>query len=342
MPSLPEAVTVRAAAKVNLELLVGPRDASGYHALATVFQAVNLYDDVTVRRARRCSLTVAGRDAEHVPTDESNLAWRAVIAVGEGHPEAGPVAISIAKDIPVAGGMAGGSADGAAALVAADALWGVGLSRTELHRLAAGLGADVPFSVLGGTAIGTGRGDELAPAMARGSYHWVFAFSDEGLSTPRVFAELDRLRAERGEDVAVPASGSAPSAPSAPSDQQDEPAGPASQTHRQPELEVSTAMMTALLSGDAVAVGQAMHNDLQEAALSLQPRLVDTLAIGQECGALGGIVSGSGPTCAFLAASHEHALDLAVALTASGVASDVRRAQGPVPGARLIHPGKEQ
>lgn len=317
MPSLPEAVTVRAAAKVNLELLVGPRDASGYHALATVFQAVSLYDDVTVRRARRCSLTVAGRDAEHVPTDESNLAWRAVIAVGEGHPEAGPVAISIAKDIPVAGGMAGGSADGAAALVAADALWGVGLSRTELHRLAAGLGADVPFSVLGGTAIGTGRGDELAPAMARGSYHWVFAFSDEGLSTPRVFAELDRLRAERGEDVSAPA-------------------------QQRPEPEVSTAMMTALLSGDAEAVGQAMHNDLQEAALSLQPRLVDTLAIGQECGALGGIVSGSGPTCAFLAASHEHALDLAVALTASGVASDVRRAQGPVPGARLIHPGKEQ
>ena len=317
MPSLPEAVTVRAAAKVNLELLVGPRDASGYHALATVFQAVSLYDDVTVRRARRCSLTVAGRDAEHVPTDESNLAWRAVIAVGEGHPEAGPVAISIAKDIPVAGGMAGGSADGAAALVAADALWGVGLSRTELHRLAAGLGADVPFSVLGGTAIGTGRCDELAPAMARGSYHWVFAFSDEGLSTPRVFAELDRLRAERGEDVSAPA-------------------------QQRPEPEVSTAMMTALLSGDAEAVGQAMHNDLQEAALSLQPRLVDTLAIGQECGALGGIVSGSGPTCAFLAASHEHALDLAVALTASGVASDVRRAQGPVPGARLIHPGKEQ
>ncbi|MTB72024.1 4-(cytidine 5'-diphospho)-2-C-methyl-D-erythritol kinase [Arsenicicoccus sp. MKL-02] len=313
MPSLPDAVTVRAAAKVNLELLVGPRDASGYHALATVFQAVSLYDDVTVRRAGRCSLTVAGRDAEHVPTDESNLAWRAVVAVGEGHPDAGPVAISIAKDIPVAGGMAGGSADGAAALVAADALWGVGLGRSELHRLAAGLGADVPFSVLGGTAIGTGRGDELAPAMARGSYHWVFAFSDEGLSTPRVFAELDRLRAERGEEAV-----------------------------HQPEPEVSPALMTALLAGDAEAVGRAMHNDLQEAALSLQPRLADTLVIGQECGALGGIVSGSGPTCAFLAASHEHALDLAVALTASGVASDVRRAQGPVPGARLIHPGKEQ
>lgn len=313
MPSLPDAVTVRAAAKVNLELLVGPRDASGYHALATVFQAVSLYDDVTVRRAGRCSLTVAGRDAEHVPTDESNLAWRAVVAVGEGRPDAGPVAISIAKDIPVAGGMAGGSADGAAALVAADALWGVGLGRSELHRLAAGLGADVPFSVLGGTAIGTGRGDELAPAMARGSYHWVFAFSDEGLSTPRVFAELDRLRVERGEDAV-----------------------------QQPEPEVSPALMTALLAGDAEAVGRAMHNDLQEAALSLQPRLADTLVIGQECGALGGIVSGSGPTCAFLAASHEHALDLAVALTASGVASDVRRAQGPVPGARLIHPGKEQ
>ncbi|AKT50202.1 4-(cytidine 5'-diphospho)-2-C-methyl-D-erythritol kinase [Arsenicicoccus sp. oral taxon 190] len=304
-------VTVRAAAKVNLELVVGPRDeTTGYHELATVFQAVSLYDDVTLVPADSYSLTVTGRGAADVPTDERNLAWRAAARVAQLDSGGGPVGISITKDIPVAGGMAGGSADAAAALVGADALWGTRLDRSTLHGLAADLGADVPFCVLGGTAVGTGRGDELVPAMARGVYHWVFALSDQGLSTPAVFAELDRLRAERGETVAAP--------------------------------QVSQDLMAALLAGDAPAVGRAMRNDLQEAALSLQPGLAETLDIGRECGALGGIVSGSGPTVAFLAESTEQALDVAVALTASGVASDVRRATGPVAGARIVHPGKEQ
>ncbi|WP_409484902.1 4-(cytidine 5'-diphospho)-2-C-methyl-D-erythritol kinase [Arsenicicoccus dermatophilus] len=307
----PDAVTVRAAAKVNLELIVGPRDdATGYHELATVFQAVSLHDDVTLRPAPAYALSVRGRGADQVPTDATNLAWRAAVAVAEEHEGAGPVAIEIVKDIPVAGGMAGGSADAAAALVAADALWGAQLDRASTQAIAARLGADVPFSVLGGTAVGTGRGDELVPALARGSYHWVFAFSDEGLATPRVFAELDRLRAERGEQVARP--------------------------------EVSQDLMAALLVGDEVAVGRALRNDLQEAAISLQPRLAETLEVGAECGALGGVVSGSGPTVAFLARDNEQALDIAVALTASGVAQDVRRATGPAAGARVIHPGKEQ
>lgn len=307
----PDAVTVRAAAKINLELHVGPRDrATGYHELATVFQAVSLYDDVTLHRADDYALAVSGRGAGEVPTDATNLAWRAASLVARQHEGAGPVDITIAKDIPVAGGMAGGSADGAAALVAADTLWRLDLGREWLLPLAAELGADVPFSVLGGTAVGTGRGDELVPAMARGTYHWVLAFSDEGLSTPRVFAELDRLRAERGEEAGEP--------------------------------QVSQALMAALLAGDAPAVGAAMHNDLQEAAVSLQPSLAETLAVGEECGALGGLVSGSGPTIAFLAADNEQALDIAVALTAKGVAADVRRATGPVPGAHVLDPLKEQ
>lgn len=318
MPTRPDAVTVRAAAKVNLELLVGPRDeATGYHELATVFQAVSLTDDVTLSHAPATSLTVEGRGAEHVPTDAGNLAWRAAELVadraGVDHADLDAirgVAIAIRKDIPVAGGMAGGSADAAAALVAADALWGTALGADELTAMAARLGADVPFSLLGGTAVGTARGDVLTPAMVRGTYHWVFAFSDEGLSTPRVFAELDRLRAERGEQVAAP--------------------------------RASEALLAALLAGDAEAVGRHLRNDLQEAALSLQPRLAETLAVGEECGALGGIVSGSGPTTAFLARDREHALHIAVGLAASGAAADVSRATGPVPGARLLDNRKDK
>jgi 4-diphosphocytidyl-2-C-methyl-D-erythritol kinase len=295
-------VTVRVPAKVNLELLVGPLRADGFHDLATVFQAVSLYDDVTVREADEWSVQVVGPEAHLVPTGQGNLALRAARRLAEATGVQERVSIAIRKDIPVAGGMAGGSADAAAALLACDALWGIGTPRYLLEQLAAELGCDVPNGLTGGTAIGSGRGDRLAPVLARGSYHWVFALSDEGLATPTVYAECDRLRA--GREVAVP--------------------------------EPTTAMMTALRSGDAPALGKALTNDLQAAALSLQPRLREVLTVGMECGALGGIVSGSGPTVAFLVTDAESALDLAVALTASGVAPNVKRATGPVHGAQVV------
>jgi 4-diphosphocytidyl-2-C-methyl-D-erythritol kinase len=208
----------------------------------------------------------------------------------------------IRKGIPVAGGMAGGSADAAAALVAVDALFGLGLSRDQLADVGAELGSDVPFALHGGTAVGRDRGTELTTAMVRGSFHWVFALAFEGLSTPAVYRECDRLR--EGTDV--------------------------------PDPEVPDALMAALSSGDAKALGRALTNDLQPAALSLRPQLRQVLEIGEEYGALGGIVSGSGPTCAFLARDDEHAIDLAVAFTASGVCRTVKRAAGPVHGARVV------
>jgi 4-diphosphocytidyl-2-C-methyl-D-erythritol kinase len=198
--------------------------------------------------------------------------------------------------------MAGGSADAAAALLACDALWKTGLTRPELLDLAAELGSDVPFALLGGTAVGTGRGDRLSPALAVGEYHWVVAFAGAGLSTPAVYRELDRLRAGRVL----------------------------------PEPRVPAEVMHALRLGDAEAVGALLANDLQPAALSLLPRLERTLAVGLEYGALGGLVSGSGPTVVFLARDGEHALDLSVALTASGAAPEVRRVRGPVHGARIV------
>jgi 4-diphosphocytidyl-2-C-methyl-D-erythritol kinase len=300
--SSPGSVMARVPAKVNLELMVGPPRADGFHHLATVFQAVGLHDDITVEPADEWGITVNGPYADLVPADGTNLAMRAALMLAD---EVGidmPVHITIDKDIPVAAGMAGGSADAAGALLACDALWGVWSPRAALESLAAELGSDVPFALLGGTAMGSGRGDRLAPVLGRGRYTWVFALSDVGLSTPAVYAECDRLRAKE----------------------------------RVPEPTPSAALMTALRSGDAVSLGRALSNDLQPAALSLQPRLGEVLSTGLDNGALGGIISGSGPTVAFLVSDTERSLDLAVALTASGAAPAVKRAVGPVRGAHLL------
>ena len=298
----PSSVTVRVPAKVNLELLVGGRREDGYHPLSTIFHAVNLFDEVTASSAPQWGIAVSGPQSFGVPVDGTNLAARAAQRLAEIGGIDEPVHITIRKDIPVAGGMAGGSADAAATLVACDQLWGTRLSRAELEELAGGLGSDVPFLLGGGTAMGSGRGEVLAPVLARGSYHWVFALSEGGLSTPAVYAECDRLRGDR----------------------------------KVPDPSPSPAMMTALRSGDARALGAALSNDLQAAAISLMPALGEVLDAGLEFGALGGVVSGSGPTIAFVADSNEAALDLAVSLTASGTVQDVRRATGPAHGAHVI------
>jgi 4-diphosphocytidyl-2-C-methyl-D-erythritol kinase len=216
------------------------------------------------------------------------------------------VHLEIRKAVPVAGGMGGGSADAAAALVACDALWGTGLSTADLLRLAAQLGADVPFAVMGGTAIGTGRGDELSQALARGRFDWVLVPSDEGLSTPVVYGELDAHRARHAVDIA-----------------------PAS---RQPA--VDPGVLHALRQGDPRMLAPALRNDLQAPALHLRPDLVEILERGEQAGALAGIVSGSGPTLAFLAADETSAIDLRVTLSAAG--HRALHAHGPVPGARIV------
>ena len=297
-------VTARVPAKINLELMVGPARPDGFHHLATVFQAVGLHDDISVEQAEDWGITINGPYGDLVPADDTNLAMRAARLLAS---EAGidlPVHITIDKDIPVAAGMAGGSADAAGALLACDALWGVWSTKAALENFAAELGSDVPFALLGGTAMGSGRGDQLAPVLGRGRYTWVFALSDVGLSTPRVYAECDRLRAV----VHVP------------------------------EPTPSEAMMSALRLGDAAALARALSNDLQPAALSLQPQLEEVLRTGLDNGALGGIVCGSGPTVAFLVSDAERSLDLAVALSASGAAAAVKRAVGPVRGAHIITP----
>lgn len=300
-PLVPAPVTVRVPAKVNLELLVGPRRDDGYHHLATVFHAVSLYDDVTVSVADQWGVSVSGPLSAGVPLDGENIVLKAAHLVADRF-EIDPVQVDIRKGIPVAGGMAGGSADAAATLVGLDHLFDLGLDREEVEELGAELGSDVPFLVAGGTAVGSGRGELLAPVLARGAYHWVFALGEEGLSTPAVYAECDRLRGT--DDV--------------------------------PEPVANPALMAALRSGDPHELAPQLANDLQEAAISLRPGLGEILTAGMEFGALGGIVSGSGPTIAFLVEDNESGIDLAVALTASGSVRDVRRASGPVHGAHVL------
>jgi 4-diphosphocytidyl-2-C-methyl-D-erythritol kinase len=314
-------VTVRVPAKLNLQLAVGPPRADGYHDLVTVFQAVSLFDEVTVAPAARDVVSVAGEGADRVPANRDNLALRAVAALRGAAGGGRRVQVSIAKRIPVAAGLAGGSADAAAALVACNELWRTGLGQAQLLEVAARVGSDVAFALLGGTAVGRGRGEQLTPALAPATpYHWVLAFADGQLSTPEVYAALDRLRGVRGGGQPPRAGG---------------PRGVGPREIAQPP-DLDAALMSALRAGDAGRVGRALANDLQPAALSLFPALRKTLAAGLELGALGALVAGSGPTCFFLAPNADRALDLAASLSGAGVCRSVARATGPVPGASIV------
>lgn len=316
-------VTVRVPAKVNLQLAVGPRREDGFHSLVNVFHAVSLFDEVTVREAfpRRSPAAVEDTDAaevsvggdsdsllSRVPLDGSNLVVRAAALLAQETGRTLPVRFHLDKHIPVAGGMAGGSADAAAALVACDRLWGTGASREVLLELAARLGSDVAFGLVGHTAEGTGRGEFLVPLASPGLFRWVFALSPHGLSTGGVFGEYDRLY------------------PNAPDPQPD------------------PALHRALAESDPAALGRALANDLQPAALSLLPELEHVLKAGLRAGALGALVSGSGPTCAFLvgggveeaAVSEGREAAVVEALTATGLSERIVTADGCVPGATIV------
>ena len=299
-------VRVEAPGKVNLFLSVGASGTDGYHQLTTVFQAVRLIETVTARRQSArdrgtVTLTLEEPDAD-VPTDASNLAVRAAKLLAEITGVSEGVDLLLRKRVPVAGGMAGGSADAAATLVACNILWGTGISLLELSALAARLGADVPFPLTGATAVGSGRGDLVTPIMTRGSYHWVFALAEEGLSTPAVFRRFDELTGTGAPAV----------------------------------RDVPEALTSALRAGDAPALAASLHNDLQAAALDLRPELAQVIAVAEEAGALRAIVSGSGPTIAALVENPAGAQRVSRALMASGLVTDVLRADAPVAGARVV------
>ena len=292
-------IRARAHAKINLHLGVGHLREDGYHDLVSVFQSLSLSSIVEITPASSPGTSlVAGlqADAPGVPEDESNLAWKAAEALARRSGETLPrINIALYKGIPVAGGMAGGSADAAATLKALNATLQRPLSQEVLLEIAAELGSDVPFTLLGETRVGTGRGEALTPLLSRGEYHWALAFAKQGLSTPEVFAKLDSMQRE---------------------------------AHLSYE-----AVAQALLQADAHALADALHNDLQAAALSLRPELRKVIAMGERAGALRGIVSGSGPTCAFLCADAAVAEEVAAEL---GVYYRTATATGPAPGATVL------
>lgn len=296
----PKRVVVRAAAKVNLALKVGAVQPNGFHPVETLYQGVDLFDEITATRSNGISLEFSGESADQIPVDETNLAWRAAKLLAD-HAGIDPnVHLAIHKEIPVAGGMAGGSADAAGALVACDLLWGLQSPRNKLLELAAHLGSDIPFSVVGGMELGRGRGDELTTVLNRGEYHWVFVLSKAGLSTPAVYKEFDRLNLAEAD------------------------------------FAISPKLLQAVAAGEIKTAAKFFENDLQDAALSLRPDLRRVLEAGVEAGAWAALVSGSGPTLAFLAKSASAALDLSIELQASGLVTRTALASGPVPGTQVI------
>lgn len=303
----PRYVTVDVPAKINLRLAVGPVRADGYHEVVTVYCSVSLYDRLRASTAGEITVEVVGPQAALVPLDGSNLAVRAARLLAERAGVASGARLWIDKGIPVAGGMAGGSADAAAALLACHRLWDLDLDRDELLGIAAELGSDVPFALHGFLAVGTGRGERLRPLEAAARLHWVVVPSGgEGLSTPAVYAACDRIREETGWT---------PEPPRADDD-----------------------LVGALREGDVPGVARALANDLEPAALRLNPALARTLDAGRAAGALAAMVSGSGPTCLFLAADGRHATAVAEALTAAGYAPVL--AAGPVPGPAVVDDGR--
>lgn len=297
----------KAPGKINVHLGVGALQDDGYHDVATAYQAVSLYEFVEASAAPDFSVRFSGPvPHEHLSTGADNLAIRAAMALARRGRVTSGVSLAIDKHVPIAGGMGGGSADAAATLVACDELWGLHLGREALHEIARELGADVPFALAGGTAVGTGRGDQLSPALAKGQFHWVLAYDQAGLSTPDVYRALDEHRALHAADIAP--------------------------AHDVPT--VDARVLQALRAGDANMLAEALQNDLQAPALRLMPRLAGTLELGERSGALAGVVSGSGPTVAFLCDSLESAIELQISLSTAKVVAV--KVTGPVHGARLI------
>ena len=319
---------VRASApgKVNLTLTVGAPTRGGYHPLVTVFEALSLRETVTVRTTKTPGVSV--ETTAYLPdgsVDEDttramaaldpgdHLAVRAarvlrrLAAAGPWVSTAAGVSIRVDKRVPVAGGMAGGSADAAATLVACNQLWELGLSADQLHAIGRGLGADVPACLAGGIALGTGRGDHmrvLRPADPEASgapgHHWVMLLAHSGLSTPEVFREFDRCGAVSAHALREP-----------------------------------TAEEIRALCAGPQEVSRRLVNDLQDAALRLRPDLVHTIDAARQAGALAVTLSGSGPTVAALARDAAHARELASALEGAPTVARAIPAVGPASGTRL-------
>jgi 4-diphosphocytidyl-2-C-methyl-D-erythritol kinase len=300
-------VAVRAPARLSVYARVGKAHRDGYHAMATLFQAISLYDEVTAEPSDRDEIDFIGPvNAAQVPRGPENIALRAARLLADKTGVQSPVKLTVFKRIPLGGGLGGASADAAAALVACNALWRTQVPRAQLFDYAEELGAEVPFALSGGTAIWTAEGDTFNPALSKGSYSWVLAFSERGWKAPVMFETLDSHRVEHEEFL-----------------------GKIPQT-----VDIDTGVIQAIRQGDASFLADVMHNDLQVAAMKLSPRVREILELGESRGALAGIVCATGSTVAFLTSSSEQADRLRRVLVNAGVETMV--VTGPVSGARRI------
>lgn len=301
-------VIATAPGKINCYFKVGPPRADGYHEVASLYVAVSLTEQIeaTLRTDGELQLSLEPNspvvsEPENFPLGEGNLVHQAAQLLREHTGCSLGANLHITKRVPIAGGMGGGSADAAAALVACNELWGTGLDREELGRLGARLGADVPFALMGGAAIGLGIGDQLAPLLTRAKTHWVLIPASYGLSTPRVYGMLDRLRS--GMEIEVP-------------------------------QEIDPAVIEALMASDAPALARVLANDLTQASLALAPELGTMRDMAEGAGALRAMVSGSGPTLALLVKDAEHA-DEVMAQLGDEVGVATIPVTAPAPGAHI-------
>ena len=302
-PEMTPSVTVRAAAKVNLHLGVGRPRPDGYHPLATVYQTLSLHDDVTVRTGPEWAVDLVCEDdidRTAFPAGEANIVVQAGRLLVAHHGIERAAEVTVRKSIPIAGGLAGGSADAAAALVALDRLWDLQTSDEDLLALAGALGSDVPFALVGGTALGGGRGEVVTPMLDEGTRWWVVVPALLGLSTPAVYRHFDELRPDAPDEVSIP----------------DE-------------------LVAALADPDNRALAAALGNDLQQAAVDLRPELGDLIEAGERAGALRGLISGSGPTCMFLCTDRGSADRVRASLIDDGHPR-VLVALGPVTGTHVV------
>lgn len=301
-PGIPDtSVVARAPGKINLILRVGPLRSDGYHDLLTVFQAVDVWETVTLTPADEFSVSVSGDvNLGEIPLDSSNIAMKAVLAVAGELGRTDAVAIHIDKRVPVGGGMGGGSADAAATLMAINELWQGNLSQVALLDIAASLGSDVPFLLEGSTAVARGRGEQLTLIKSL-PFYWVVVPSNHHLSTPEAYRRLDQIR--EGLEITLPG-------------------------------DVPQEFLGALYAGDPAALAPHLINDMAPAAIELYPDVQQTLELGVGAGALAAMVSGSGPTCVLLARDKAHADVLVASLDEHG--RFARVVTSPARGAHLV------
>jgi 4-diphosphocytidyl-2-C-methyl-D-erythritol kinase len=290
----PTTLRARAAAKVNLGLYVGPLGTDGrYHEVVSVLQSIAIWDELEVEVVPEgLGLEVEG---EGLPPDETNLVLVAARELARRSRDLPGARFRLRKGIPVSAGLGGGSADGAAALIALDRLWGLHLPAVNLHTMAAEVGSDVPFCIAGGTMVATGRGDKVREVSGRGTTWWVVGIDHERLATEEVYDHFDELH------LATPLDGRWP----------DE-------------------LLDALAAGDVERLGAWLHNDLEPAAFDLLPALAKSKQRLLDAGAVGAVMSGSGPTMLGLCRDEDHATQVARAARSAFARTEVTR--GPVPG----------